>query len=315
MASTTPSFSEITPTPIQPTESSVALHLNVPRTTCGYHVNQVVQEISSPTVREVVGTVFEDLLRLLECLTLIERHLRKRNAALETFALFEIIHDEARALVKFIDDEALTCEAMNEEVSETLDGIIFAINHDLHRIFDNLQGGAGSNAQIALGQLFRAHDLLTNCLQQSIISLGITLDRRLDGTKMFEDSDKRYRQSIQLCKDISILLRLIVACGGGRRKKSAFANLKARVEVFRNESLECLMYSDWPEFEGFCEKINCPPTSEQELESVLHQFRCYLETLLGQVKMRAVLAKVVPAQFGANHVKEHVAQDSATASV
>lgn len=31
-----------------------------------------------------------------------------------------------------------------------------------------------------------------------------------------------------------------------------------------------------------------------------HQFRCYLETLLGQVRMRAVLANDFPVQFGAN---------------
>ena len=41
--------------------------------------------------------------------------------------------------------------------------------------------------------------------------------------------------------------------------------------------------------------------SSLELESVLHQFRCYLETLLGQVRMRAVLANVIPAQFGADN--------------
>jgi hypothetical protein len=61
--------------------------------------------------------------------------------------------------------------------------------------------------------------------------------------------------------------------------------------------MECLMYSDWPQFEGFCEKIKV--IESPELESVLHQFRCYLETLLGQVRMRAVLTDVFPIQFGA----------------
>ena len=296
---------------MQDPDSVGLLNLQVPKTTCGYHVNHLVKEIPSPAVRDVVGKVFEDLLRLLECLSLSESHLRQADAAPETFALFKIIHDEARALVKFIRDEALTCEELTEEVAETLDGITFAINHDLHRVFENQQRGADS-AQVMIGQLFRAHDLLTNCLQQSTISLAITFDRKLDGTKLFDNSDMRYRQSIQLCENISNLMELVEACGG-RRQGSAFPSLIARVEVFRNESLECLMYSDWPQFESFCEKISLPEISSFELESVLHQFRCYLETLLGQVRMRAVLANVIPAQFGVDGGNltqdEHVAWD------
>ncbi|MGH9872464.1 MAG: hypothetical protein ACRD9S_08360 [Pyrinomonadaceae bacterium] len=311
MALTKTTLNEITPSQIQQSKFLGALNLQVPRTTCGYHVDHVVNEISSPEVREIVGTVFEDLLRLLECLSLIESHLRQADAASETFALFQIIHAEARALVKFISEQALTCEAITEEVYETLDGITFAINHDLHRVFDNQQRGADATSQVVVGQLFRAHDLLTNCLQQSTISLAITFDRKLDGAKLFDNSDMRYRRSIQLCENISMLLELVGGCAGNR-KGSAFATLTARVEVFRNESLECLMYSDWPQFEGFCEKISSAELSTVELESVLHQFRCYLETLLGQVRMRAVLANVLPAQFGADHSQstdEHVALD------
>jgi hypothetical protein len=273
------------------------LNLNVPETTCGNHANHVVEEISSPAVREIVGTVFEDLLRLLECLSLLEIHLRQVDAASETFALFQIIHDEARALVKFIGEEALTSEAISEELSETLDGITFAINHDLQRVFEKQQSGENTTAQVVVGQLFRAHDLLTNCLQQSTISLAITFDRDLDGAKLFDNSDMRYRQSIQLCEDISKLLELVEACSGSR-EQPAFSKLSARIELFRNESLEYLMYSDWPQFEGFCEKIRL--TETPEFESLLHQFQCYLETLFCQIRMRAVLANVFPIQFGGN---------------
>ena len=272
------------------------LNLNVPETTCGYQIDLVVKEIASSPVRQIVGTVFEDLLRLLECLSLIESHLRQVDAASETFAFFQIIHEEARALVKFISEDALSCEGMTEELSETLDGIAFAIDHDLQRVFEERQG-EDAGAQVVVGQLFRAHDLLTNCLQQSTISLAITFDSGLDGTQLFDNSDMRYRQSIQLCEDISKLLELVEACSGNR-EEPAFAKLSARVEQFRSESLEYLMYSDWPQFESFCEKIRL--TETPELESVLHQFQCYLDTLFGQIRNRAVLANIFPIQFGGN---------------
>ncbi len=119
------------------------------------------------------------------------------------------------------------------------------------------------------------------------------------GAKLFNNSDMRYRQSLQLCDDLSALLQLIDS-SEKNSDGATLGKLAAGIEKFRNESLECLMYSDWPQFESFCERIKIAGGSSRELEPVLHQFRCYLETLLGQVRMRAVLANVFPVQFGTN---------------
>lgn len=276
-------------------------------TTCCFEIARVVREVESPEVREIVDTVFKDLLRLLECLGLIESHLRQVDAAEETFALFQIIHDEARVLVEFIREDGLTCSAMSEELSDTLDGITFAVNHDLQRVFETEKRDATAEktAPVLVGKLYRAHDILTNCLQQSTITLAMMFDPELVGTKLFNNSDMRYRQSLQLCDDLSALLQRV----GTSEKDNdgpAFAALGAGIEKFRNESLECLMYSDWPQFESFCERINLAGASSLELEPVLHQFRCYLETLLGQVRMRAVLANVFPIRFGTDEASSSV---------
>ena len=156
---------------------------------CRAQVDRVVHDIEAPVVREIVGRVFGDLLRLLECLSLTQAHLRQVDSAEETLAVFQIIHDEARALVMFIREDAMPCEAINDELSETLDGISFAVNHDLQSVFQTreLVNIDERKAQVA-GKLFRAHDLLTNCLQQSIISLAIMFDPELVGTKLFNNS-------------------------------------------------------------------------------------------------------------------------------
>lgn len=264
-----------------------------------FELQRVVGEIDSLPVRQVVNSVFEDLLRLLECLGVIENHLRRVDDAEETFAFFQIIHDEARALVNFIREDGLNCGSMNVDLLDTLDGITFAVSHDLQRVFES--GGnpiAGKTAQVTIGRLYRAHDIMTNCLQQSTITLAMTFDENLVGAKLFDNSDMRYRQSLQLLNQLTTLLQLVEACE--KNQSNALRNLSAGVEKFCSESLELLMYSDWPQFESFCERINLAGMPRVELEAVLHQFHCYLETLLGQVKMRAVLANVFPVQFGAD---------------
>ena len=283
-------------------------------TSCRLQIGRVVREIESPEVRKIVDAVFKDLLRLLECLSLIESHLRQADAAEETFALFQIIHDEARVLVDYIRDDGLNCAAMSEDLVDILDGITFAVNHDLQRVFESEQRAATSppTSHAMVGKLYRAHDLLTNCLQQSTITLAMVVDPEMEGSKLFNNSDIRYRQSLQLCEDLAALSQLLDTCGN-TLDECSLMNLSAGIEKFRNESLECLMYSDWPQFENFCERINVAGTSWLDLDPVLHQFRCYVETLFGQVRMRAVLANVFPIQFGADNAAqtqdEHPAWD------
>jgi len=265
---------------------------------CDYQIERAIRGIDLPGVRESVGTVFQNLLALIECLHLIESHLRQVDAADETFALFRVIHDEARSLVDFIRTDALNIPSMSEELVDTLDGITFALSHDLQRVFDadSPASLAGHTRHVIVGKLSRAHDVLTNCLQQSTITLAMVFDPELEGSKLFNNSDMRYRQSLQLCEDISELIKLIET-SEVTGTEEAKAELEAGTEKFRQESLECLMYSDWPQFESFCELIALP-AEFGEVESTLHQFRCYLETLLGQVRMRAVLANVFPVNFG-----------------
>jgi hypothetical protein len=271
---------------------------------CRAQIEQIVHDIQVPPVREIVGRVFGDLLRLLECVSLTQGHLRQLDSVDETLAIFQIIHDEARALVMFIREDAVPCEAISDDLSETLDGISFAVNHDLQSVFETteLVNIEEPKAQRA-GKLFRAHDLLSNCLQQSIISLAIMFDPELVGTKLFNNSDMRYRQSVQLCADLSTLLKLVAACRE-LPLEPAFSNLIAAVEKFRNESMESLMYSDWPQFETFCERLELASGSSWKIYPLLHQFRCYLETLLAQVGKRAVLTNVSPFQSGVSHTDQ-----------
>jgi len=285
-------------------------------TTCGPHLIQLVKRIELAEVRDIVGTVFADLLRLLECLTFIENHLRQVDAAEETFALFQVIHDEARVLVNFIREDGLNCAAMDDDLVDTLDGITFAVNHDLQRVFEtapratsessNLEPQSPS-AHVVVGKLYRAHDVLTNCLQQSTITLAMMFDPELDGATLFNISDLRYRQSRQLCHDLSALMQLVEAAEN-ETVEAALSSLTAGIEEFRHESMESLMYSDWPQFESFCDRIKLG-TRAPDLQSVLHQFCCYLETLLGQVRMRAVLVNASPTQFGASGTAEWPAPD------
>ena len=260
----------------------------------------MVERISGVRIRRVVGAVFHDLLRLLECLSIIEGHLRHVNTAEETLAFFQLIRDEARSLIEFIRTDALDCNEISGELADTLDGLAFALSHDLRRVFEGeYETGVESSAYVVLGRVHRAHDVLTNCLQQSTISLALVYDPTLSVTQLFNNAERRYRQSLKLCLDLECLRNLVKQFMEGG---ATAGELNSDLEAFRRDSLEFLMYSDWPQFESFCERIRVSGGTPSGLAEVLHQFLCYLETLIRQVKMRAVLAdESNPAQNHLSH--------------
>ena len=61
-------------------------------------------------------------------------------------------------------------------------------------------------------------------------------------------------------------VRICLHCGSSwktsknRPARPALASLTSGIAKFRNESMECLMYSDWPQFESFCERIRVAST-------------------------------------------------------
>jgi hypothetical protein len=255
-------------------------------------IDLLVARIEHLTSREIVSTVFEDLLCLLERLDWIQNHLRRVDHASETFVLFQLIHDEARSLVEFIRTKALSADAITETLHDTLDGIAFAMNHDLQRVFGSeLAGPIPNEPAVVVGKLIRSHGVLTNCLQQSAITLAIIFDPTLVGAKLFNNSDVRYWESIELCNGLSDLIQLL-ACFEEKRDERARGSLAGGINKFHSQSMRFLMYTDWPEFESFCDRAMASLDELQQLEPVIHQFRCYLETLLSEVKMRAVLADV-----------------------
>ena len=96
---------------------------------------------------------------MLECLGLVESHLRQVDQAREALGLIQLIHHEAHLLSKFMRKVGLNCPALNEDLIDTIDGISFAINHDLQRVFDSPQRSASFRRKVPVdvGQMYRAH--------------------------------------------------------------------------------------------------------------------------------------------------------------
>jgi len=260
-----------------------------------HEIDLVLQRIAHPSLREILQTILGEMVRYFDWLCRIENNLQKLDTLLESLSLLEVIEFETRELTDFIDTRAIKLAAGNERLLEVLDGISYGITHDLRRIFERelVRGVTEQSIPIVYGKILHAHGLLTNCFQQSTITLLQVFNPSLDAAKLFNDVELRLQQSLVLCKDLSSLMRFVrLAQANG--DPDVLRSVTARILEFRDGSMQYLMYKDWRGYESLALEVITAVENNLDPKPLLHRFICYLEVLYGHVKMRAVLADDFP---------------------
>jgi hypothetical protein len=272
------------------TESEQQFRVNLER-----EITSVTEHIESLAVREILQTILTELERFFDWLARIESNLRKLDTLLENLSLLEVLQFEAHGLVEFIETKALPNEDTGEKLREVLEGIVYGINHDLRRIFERelVRGTTEQSTPLIYGKILHAHGLLTNCFQQSTITLLQVFNPSLVGASLFNDAELRMKQSLVLCRDLSSLMR-IVQRAEAHSEPDTLRKAVNKILEFRDGSMQYLMYKDWRGYESLALEVVTSIENNLDSQPLLHQFLCYLEILYGHVKMRAVLANIFP---------------------
>jgi len=260
-----------------------------------YEIDLALNSIADPELHDVSKTILSELVRFFDWLARIESNLHKLDTLQESLSLLEVLEFESRSLVDYIDAKALKVATNNERLHEVLDGITYGITHDLRRIFERelVRGVTEHSTPIVYGKLLHAHGLLTNCFQQSTITLLQVFNPRLDATSLFNDIEARLNQSLVLCKDLSSLMRF-VRLSQANSDPDVLRTVVARILEFRDGSMHYLMYKDWRGYESLALEVITAIENNLDPKPLLHRFLTFLEVLYGHVKMRAVLAENFP---------------------
>ena len=262
-------------------------------------IDRTINGIQDPHVREISQTILHEMVRFFDWLGRIENNLRKLDTLLESLSLLEVLEFEARSLTDYIDHKAIKIAAGNDRLHEVLDGITYGITHDLRRIFERelVRGITEHSTPIVYGKILHAHGLLTNCFQQSTITLLQVFNPKLDSGSLFNDIESRLKQSLVLCKDLSSLMRF-VRLSQANSDPDVLRTVVDRILEFRDGSMHYLMYKDWRGYESLALEVITAIENNLDAKPLLHRFLCYLEVLYGHVKMRAVLAENFPYSGG-----------------
>jgi hypothetical protein len=257
------------------------------------YLNELMNMPRSPLISErdteEVLSIIAGLADLLAYLKIIQEALASDRPLKHTLPFFSLINQEARRLLQDVEVFAMRVETSNEELFNILDGMKFAVSMELRKVFSFELVGLSSMRQAPsiYARVENAHGLLRDSFQQSIVGLSKIFDPEIEGARLFSAFRTKVEQSLELRSDLFALLQL-VRKAEKERDLYPIARLIERLGAFHSSSLRYLMFKDWEACERFIEEVGAA-RGAIELSPVLNRFSAYLETLLGQVNMRAVL--------------------------
>lgn len=258
--------------------------------------DSILKGVKSPTAAEMARHVFDRLARLRGVLRIIEVNVGEDGPLPVTLAAFSLVDSESRALVRFIEARLSKLKSIKGPLREALDGMGFALGHELKEVFGHSLAGItpGRRPGEVRADVLRAHGLLTNCFEQSLIALARVFDPSVTGELLFDNYRAKLEQSSLLLRDLTSLQRLALRAGEGRDEEAG-GLLALELRAFRQGAMHYLMYKDWEEFGDIAGEVASSRGSARH-GFILHCFATYLEALINQVRMRAVLNDQPPEQ-------------------
>jgi len=256
----------------------------------GETLRSVADRASPDELGEDVSAVFNAISLSLERLRFVEDSLKSDAQLKRLLPIFSLVQAEAAQVLDLIEHRALGVEGLERGTRDTLDGTAYALRMELRKAFEHeLSGVCGLRQPLQVyARVESAHGLLRDCLQQSAVALAQCFDPAVEGNQLFPVFRAKLDQSLALRRDLWRLVQFVRRVAHDEAPPTAPLVL-SRLKAFEEGSLRLLMYKDREPFERFVEEAEAAE-GPAELAAVLHRFEAFLETLFGQVNMRAVLA-------------------------
>jgi hypothetical protein len=251
-------------------------------------LSALAESVSPEELSEDLLAVFEGFARLLDYLSFAEGALASDAPLKSLLAVFALLQEEGRELLDFVEQLSRGA-APDAALRDALDGTAYAIRMELRKSFEQELEGFCSAAGPAqtFSRAESASGLLRNCFQQSVVAIARSIDPTVEGAELFGSFQTRLDESLILRKELWDLIHF--AREAERQPSAALAQTVAeRLYAFRDGSLRYLMYKDREPFEKFLEGVETA-RGAAALGDVLHRLGAFLETLFGQVNMRAAL--------------------------
>src|ERR1035437_288208 len=212
--------------------------------------------------------------------------------------IFSAVSEQIRDLIGYINNRLERFPNKEVEMFHSLDAAAYTASIELKKIHTQELVALAQirPAQSIYARMETAYSLLNDGFQQILVGFAKSLDPHANAFVLFPGFKAKFERSLVLRHDLYLLARLAWAAEEDP-SKSNVQRLHDVLREFMKQTVRYLFYKDTETVERFVEEILVTKQSK-DLVPILHRFGAYLETLFGQVNLRAVLENY-PFEFPA----------------
>lgn len=229
--------------------------------------------------------------KILKSLSVIERMLKNDEPLKPSLLIFARIYEQINELIKYVDNRLLRFPDDEDKLFGALDGTAYTASIELRKVYSHELAGLAElrPTPTVYARIETAHSLLNDSFQQTLVNFAQLVKPEIKGEEIFPNFNLKLRQSLLLRQNLSNILETVKKTERNP-EKMAVVELHTQLNDFLAAPLHFLFYKDMETLERFIEEILITD-NKKDLVPILHRFGAYLETLFGQVNMRAVLAE------------------------
>ena len=227
--------------------------------------------------------------RALRTLDIVGELLERDEPMKAAVVIFAKASQQTKDLIEQLDQFVKREGDDGGELSVVLDSASYMASLELKKVMQHELSGVLSlrPATSIYARSETAYALLTESLQQILAQFARHIDPSVDIFDLFPNFRNKLNQSLLLRKE----LHAISVAARHAEKQPEHQNIDkliASLTRFMETSVRFLFYKDIETFERFVEEISVSK-QRSDIVPIVHRFGAYLETLLSQVCMRAVL--------------------------
>lgn len=233
--------------------------------------------------------VLPRLAKSLKWLSVVGKMLKNDEPLKTSLVLFARVNEQMQEMMSFINNRLLRFSNEEDALFGSLDAAAYTASIELRKVYNQELKGLAEIRPTPLiyAKIETAYSLLNDSLQLTLVNFAQLIDATIDPTDIFPNLQTKEEQSLQLRENMWELLQCIQTAEKDAQNYP-FDSLHENLKKFRDENLYFLFYKDMETVDRFIEEVL--KTEQKEVVPLLHRFGAYLETLLGQVNMRVVLA-------------------------
>lgn len=229
---------------------------------------------------------FGNVLRLLDIVgELLERDEPLKGALL----IFAKVAEQTQELIEFLNGRISRSQENSDEFTNVLDAASYMASIELRKVVQQELSGVASirPATTVYARTETAYALLSESFQQILAQFAKQIDPAIDIFDLFPNFRHKLDRSQMLRKEIYAIAQTVRLAEKEPESRNV-EKLNAALIRFMEKTVRFLFYKDIETFERFVEEI-LVTKKKKDLVPIVHRFGAYLETLFGQVNMRAVL--------------------------